>query len=158
MYSLSKKEGRQIGDYINKFWPHHIPWNLKNLKAIDTEKHGRLLISDDIIIIESNQKLVVPHLTQDAVLNYFPFVIVDMGAVAFICNGANVMRPGITSFDKFEQSELVVIKDVVHEKKIAVGISRFDNEKMKTFDKGPVITNLHYVGDIFWNLKKELRR
>jgi len=102
--------------------------------------------------------LVVPHLTQDAVLNYFPFVIVDMGAVAFICNGANVMRPGITSFDKFEQSELVVIKDVVHEKKIAVGISRFDNEKMKAFDKGTVITNLHYVGDIFWNLKKELRR
>jgi predicted ribosome-associated RNA-binding protein Tma20 len=24
-------------------------------------------------------------------------------------------------------------------------------------EKGPVINNLHYVGDIFWNLKKEIR-
>lgn len=158
MYSLSKREVRHIGDHINTNWPQHIRWNIKNLKAIDTEKHGRLLVGEELTLIERKEDFVIPHLTEDTILSNFPYVIIDMGAVGFICNGANVMRPGITRFDKFAESEIVVIKDQMHEKKIAVGISRFDNEKMNSLDRGPVITNLHYVGDIFWNLKKELRK
>jgi malignant T-cell-amplified sequence len=157
MYSLSKREVRHIGVQINSSWPAHKSWNLKNLKAVDSEKQGRLLIGDGITMIEGKDDFVIPHLTEDGILETFPFVVVDMGAVGFICNGANVMRPGITHIENFAMSEIVVIKDKMHQKKLAIGIARFDSEKMKALDKGPVITNLHYVGDIFWNLKKGLR-
>jgi PUA domain protein len=158
MYSLSKREVRNIGDQINSNWPPHNRWNIKNLKAVDAEKHGRLLVGEELTMIERKDAFVIPHLTEDVILSTFPFVVVDMGAVGFICNGANVMRPGITHFEKFAESEILVIKDQMHEKKLAVGISRLDSEKMKAIGKGPVITNLHYVGDIFWNLKKGLRK
>jgi PUA domain protein len=80
-----------------------------------------------------------------------------MGAVKFVCNGANVMRPGITYLDEFKQSDLVIVKDETHRKSLAIGISLFDAESTRNFERGPVITNLHYVGDVFWELKKEIR-
>ncbi|MGA9218046.1 MAG: PUA domain-containing protein, partial [Nitrososphaeraceae archaeon] len=101
--------------------------------------------------------LIVPHLVEKDLLSHFPYVIVDMGAVGFICNGANVMRPGITHVDGFGESEIVVVKDQVHSKSLAIGYSRVDSGTMMNLEKGPVINNLHYVGDIFWNLKKETR-
>jgi PUA domain protein len=158
MYTLSKREVRQIGERIKDTWPKSISWTTKNLKAIDTEKNGRLLVGDEFTLIQKEEQLVIPHLTEDTILNYFPCVVVDMGAVKFVCNGANVMRPGITYLDEFRQSDLVIVKDEKHRKSLAIGISRFDGETMRNFEKGPVITNLHYVGDIFWNLKKEIRK
>ena len=32
-----------------------------------------------------------------------------MGAVKFMCKGANVMRPGITNFTDFEKNEIVCV-------------------------------------------------
>jgi PUA domain protein len=96
MYTLSKREIRQISECIRNTWPKSISWMTKNLKAIDTEKNGRLLVGDDFTFIQKEEQLIVPHLTEETILSHFPKVIVDMGAVKFVCNGANVMRPGIT--------------------------------------------------------------
>lgn len=157
MYTLSKREIRQISECIRDTWPKSIKWTTKNLKAINTEKNGRLLVGDDFTFIQKEEQLIIPHLTEVTLLDHFPNVIVDMGAVKFVCNGANVMRPGITYLNEFKQSDLVIVKDEKHRKSLAIGISRFDGETTRNFERGPVITNLHYVGDVFWELKKEIR-
>lgn len=156
-HTLSKREIRDIAGHISKNWPKSIICNIKSLNAIETEKTGRLLVGEGITIVQTKDNLIVPHLVEKDLLSHFPCVIVDMGAVGFICNGANVMRPGITHADGFGESEIVVVKDQVHNKSLAIGYSRVDAGTMMNLEKGPVINNLHYVGDIFWNLKKETR-
>jgi PUA domain protein len=156
-HTLSKREIRDIAGRISKNWPKSIICNIKSLNAIETEKNGRLLVGEGITIVQTKDNLIVPHLVEMDLLSHFPYVIVDMGAVGFICNGANVMRPGITHTDGFGESEIVVVKDQVHNKSLAIGYSRVDARTMMNLEKGPVIDNLHYVGDIFWNLKKETR-
>jgi PUA domain protein len=157
MYTLSKREVREISNRIRDTWPKSIELTSKNLKAIDTEKSGRLLVSDDFTFIQKEEQLIIPHLADMTLLDHFPKVIVDMGAVKFVCNGANIMRPGIMHLDDFKKSDLVIVIDETHRKSLAIGLSRFDGEIMRNFEKGPVITNLHYVGDVFWELKKEIR-
>jgi PUA domain protein len=156
-HTLSKREIREIAGRISNNWPKSINCNIKSLNAIETEKDGRLLVGEGITIVQTKDDLIIPHLVEKDLLSHFPCVIVDMGAVGFICNGANIMRPGITHIDSFGVSEIVVVKDQVHNKSLAVGHSRVDAATMMNLEKGPVIDNLHYVGDIFWNLKKETR-
>ena len=46
---------------------------------------------------------ILPFLGDVPILEKFPYVIVDMGAIKFVCKGANIMRPGITKFSDFEK-------------------------------------------------------
>ena len=117
-HTLSKREIRDIAGRIGKNWPKSIICNIKSLNAIETEKNGRLLVGEGITIVQTKDNLIVPHLVEKDLLSHFPHVIVDMGAVGFICNGANVMRPGITHTDGFGESEIVVVKDQVHNKSL----------------------------------------
>jgi PUA domain protein len=81
-----------------------------------------------------------------------PKIVVDMGAVPYVCKGADVMSPGIRSInDDFEQDDLVVIVDERHGKPLAVGSALYGSEEMKTLDRGKVIKTLHYVGDKLWD-------
>jgi Predicted RNA-binding protein (contains PUA domain) len=51
----------------------------------------------------------LPFLTEIEMLKRFPAVTVDMGAVKFMCKGANLMRPGIKEFTEFKKDNLVCI-------------------------------------------------
>ncbi len=83
-----------------------------------------------------------------------PAVIVDMGAIPFVCKGADVMAPGITEIKKpFEEAALVVIRDVKHGKALAIGKALKPSAEIMAEKKGKVIHNLHYVGDKIWEIK-----
>ncbi|MBR9676184.1 DUF1947 domain-containing protein [Candidatus Woesearchaeota archaeon] len=90
-------------------------------------------------------------------LNKYPSslssVVVDMGAVKFVVNGADIMRPGILSCEEFIEDDLVVIVDEKNKKPLSVGIALFDSETVMDEDSGKVISNIHYVGDDTWNTK-----
>ena len=74
-------------------------------------------------------------------------VTVDAGAVSFVSDGADVMRPGITeATDDISPGDLVVIAEESHGKVLAIGRARVDGEEM-VGDEGKVIDSLHYVGD-----------
>jgi len=80
-----------------------------------------------------------------------PQIVVDMGAVAHVVNGSHIMRPGITEIrGVFSKGDLVVILDEKFGKTIALGRAEADSEVVKSVTKGRVISNLHYVGDVFW--------
>jgi PUA domain protein len=67
-----------------------------------------------------------------------------------------VTRPGITSFDSFKKGDIVVIKDEVHSKPLAVGIALIDGDKAVAEQKGYVIQTLHYISDKIWEAHKLL--
>ena len=77
-------------------------------------------------------------------------VVVDMGAIRFVCNGADVMAPGITDMGTFGVGDIVVIRDVTHGKALAIGVAKKSSVDIEMSKKGKVIKNLHYVGDKLW--------
>lgn len=74
-------------------------------------------------------------------------VTVDTGAISFVSDGADVMRPGITEADPdIEAGDLVVIVEEAHGKALAIGRALTDGEDMLG-DQGKVVESLHHVGD-----------
>jgi PUA domain protein len=82
------------------------------------------------------------------------YVTVDKGAVPYIINGADIMRPGVVDFDKnIRKGDLVVINEENYRKPLAIGKSLWDAEEFSLKDKGKCVENLHYIGDSIWNLE-----
>lgn len=78
-----------------------------------------------------------------------------MGAIPYVCAGADVMRPGIKVIeDGIAKDSSVAVIDEKYGKLLAVGIALFDSEEMKKMERGKVIKNIHYVGDWIWNFNK----
>ncbi|QSG09673.1 RNA-binding protein [Halapricum desulfuricans] len=93
---------------------------------------------------------VRPFLTVRGANEYPPernVVTVDAGAVSFVSDGADVMRPGIVEADdSIEAGDLVVIAEETHGKVLAIGRARVDSEEMLG-DEGKVVDSIHHVGD-----------
>ncbi|TLZ53720.1 MAG: RNA-binding protein, partial [Methanobacteriota archaeon] len=83
-------------------------------------------------------------------------VTVDMGAVRFIYNGADVMAPGITEADPaIRAEEIVWVRDEKNQRPLAVGRAIMDGPTMAREEKGKAIETLHHVGDEIWRLAEE---
>jgi malignant T-cell-amplified sequence len=134
---------------------------LKDLKIAELDDQGYAIIFDKdlrMYVGRKNDSVFFPLLKDEQFLPKLPSVVVDAGAIKFVCNGANIMRPGIVNFpgSQFSGSDLVVVKEITHSKAIAVGRAMFDEAKIHAMSKGPAIENLHYVGDKFWEALKIL--
>ncbi|GAA0663959.1 RNA-binding protein [Natronoarchaeum mannanilyticum] len=74
-------------------------------------------------------------------------VTVDAGAVSFVSDGADVMRPGIVEADDdVEAGDLVAIAEESHGKVLGIGRARVDGSEM-VGDEGKVVDSVHHVGD-----------
>jgi PUA domain protein len=98
-----------------------------------------------------------PFLGSQETLGLFPAAVVDEGAIRFMLNGADVMRPGIRKFDDWGTAgRMVVIREEKKGRAIAVGPSLVSSAEAHGMTKGECIKNIHHVGDSYWNLHKEL--
>lgn len=152
----SKRDTSDLLEVIHSKWPNHVVPKIKTFKAYEVEQGRFILESEDMLAVQVDQKIILPFLGLPRILEYFPAVYVDMGAVKFVCNGAKVMRPGITKFDHFTKGDIVIVKDQIHAKPLSVGIAMEDSDAAITKTKGYVIDNLHYVSDKFWEAYKEI--
>ena len=152
---LSKKETSFIVDKLILNWPEKSIPKIKNIKSYEIEKNRKLLIHEGNFAAVLIDESILPFLGNELV-ELFPYILVDMGAVKYVCNGANIARPGIVKFETFLKDRIVIVKDKDHQKPLAVGISLYDSENGMALSKGHIINNMHYVGDKFWNLYKEL--
>jgi PUA domain protein len=110
------------------------------------------LLDDEILFFRGGDSLV-PTL-RGPYVDRLPAVVVDMGAIPFVCKGADVMAPGITEIrGEFEEGRLVVVRDVRHGKALAVGRALRPSKEIIASRKGKAVQNLHYVGDKLWNAK-----
>jgi len=81
-------------------------------------------------------------------------VVVDTGAVRFVANGADAMRPGIVSISPdIRAGRPVQVVEERHGKPLAVGIALFDAADMEQQEKGKSVRSIHHVGDDIWNLE-----
>lgn len=157
---LSKKETGTIKDLIRKNWPPGAQ-NLekekeKNFISYELDKGQRIVSTKLFAAVQTDSKTIVPFLGTEQILSAFPSVVVDMGAIKFVCNGAKIMRPGITEFDAFTKGDFVTVKDEKFLKTLAIGRALEDSVVAFRNAKGYVLDNLHYVGDEFWETYKEI--
>jgi len=100
-----------------------------------------------------------PFLTVRGLLALKPgrrFVTVDMGAVKFVCNGADVMAPGVVDADRaIKAGDFVWIRDERNKQPLAVGEAMMSGEEMILAESGKAAKSIHYVGDKLWNLEAE---
>ena len=82
---ISKSETAKVIKEISEQWKIELP-KIKNLKF-----H---YFDEDLVIITGNglkaikmAESYLPFLTETEILKKFPYVMVDMGAVKFMCNG-----------------------------------------------------------------------
>ena len=153
---LSKRETSELLDRLGSAWPQGTFPKVKNIKAYEVEEGRRLLIADEMAAVQIGDSIIVPFLGKPEILRQFPSVTVDMGAVKFVCNGAKVMRPGITNFDSFKKGDIIVVQDQTHGKVLAVGVALEDSEVAKAMAKGYVVENLHYITDKMWEAFKQI--
>ena len=96
-----------------------------------------------------------PFLTVKGANEYPPqkhVVTVDAGAIQFVSDGADVMRPGIVEADEdIAEGDLVVINEEGHGKFLAVGRALTDGDDM-VGSEGRVVESLHHVGDDLFDL------
>ncbi len=152
---ISKSETAEVLKEVSRQWKIELP-KIKNLKFHHMEE-------DIIVITGTNLKAIkiedayIPFLTEIDILKKFPYVMVDMGAVKFMCNGANAMRPGITKYSEFEKDQLVCIVEESQNKFLAVGRSCVPSSEMGELTKGEIIKNMHYISDKYWESGKLIK-
>jgi len=97
-----------------------------------------------------------PVLTVRGLIAYRPtrrYVTVDMGAVKFVYNGADVMAPGIVEADPgIVARDLVWVRDERNRQPLAVGEALMSGAEMAAADKGKAVKSIHHVGDDLWKL------
>ena len=82
--------------------------------------------------------------------------VVDIGAIKYILNGADVMAPGVDSFGSgIKEGDFITIKEEKAKSIIAVGLSLINSEDFDKGKKGKIIKNLHSLKDEYWNFQIE---
>jgi PUA-domain protein len=142
------------GDEIDEI-VDHIETQLGVTVAGDAWEDVEFVDDDRRVILVDGEPAVAfydeePFLTVQGA-NRFPperrVVTVDAGAVSFVSDGANVMRPGIVAADDaIDPGDLVVIAEETHGKVLAVGRADAAGDEM-VGDSGKVVDSLHHVGD-----------
>jgi PUA domain protein len=113
-------------------------------------------IFDGRPLLAKSNGVLFPTLYFKELFSVIPKIVVDMGAVPYICKGADVMAPGVRIIKgEFQENDLLLVVDERYGKPLAVGVALFGSEEMKSLNSGKIIKNLHYVGDKLWNYLKD---
>ena len=151
---ISKSETALVLKNISEKWNMEFP-KIKNLKVHQISNDAQIIVGEGIKILKIDEEYV-PFLSETQMLEKFPYVMVDMGAVKFMCKGANVMRPGIKKYSEFQKDSIVCVIEESHHKFLAIGKTLVSSQEMENMEKGEVIKNLHYISDKFWEIGKTL--
>ncbi|MFC1755218.1 PUA domain-containing protein [Thermoproteota archaeon] len=156
-YMLTRKNGKEITDKIQQCWPNKPIFNPKKILSIKIDVEQDLLISKEFTAVKI-EKDVLPFLKMEKLLEACGKIFVDKGAIRFICNGANVMRPGVLSVEgDFESDDIICVKEIQYSKFLAIGFALSNSSEIKESSKGIVMKNMHYIGDKFWEVFKSIR-
>ncbi len=95
-----------------------------------------------------------PFLSLRGLLAHRPekrWVTVDMGAVRFVTNGADIMAPGITEADPdLQPGDACWIRDEKNGQPLAVGQCMIPGADMGPATGGKAVRNIHTIGDKLW--------
>jgi len=132
---------------------------LKELGIQISGDMDRVEVSGRTVILVDREPLILEHggrhyLTVYGVMKFRPErwkVVVDEGALPYVMNGADVMKPGIVYADEgIKTGDFVYVMVEGKSSPIAVGVALVDGEEMR-HGKGKAVKNLHHLKDRMWN-------
>ena len=145
---LVRRLGEELGEEAGIFAAERI-------EVAETGGPFRLYLLDKRPLLFERNGVLFPTL-QGAIARPFTArrVTVDMGAVRFVVNGADIMRPGIVAVtDDVRADHPVLVVEERHGKPLAVCIARLDAAAMRAETGGIVCKIIHHVGDEIWSLE-----
>ena len=152
-HRLRKKDVEKLSKILNDTFGKEIFTGNEIMDQADAEGNTVLSINNEVLGLIINDK---PFLTLKGLLKYKPekkYVTVDKGAVKFVCNGADIMAPGVVDADSsVKKNDLVWVRDEKYKKALAVGIALMDAEEMVKGKKGKAVLSIHYIGDKIWRM------
>ena len=145
---LLARLAEQIGPSANLF-------HAEMIEVLETTANVSLFMVNKKPLLLATEDWVFPTL-KGALQSPFPErrVVVDAGAIPFVVNGADIMRPGIVSVtDDVKANAPVQIVDERHGKPLAIGIALFDAPDLRASSAGKMVKKFHHVGDEIWNIE-----
>ena len=147
---LKKKKIKEIKKELGEYG--ELLQNKKNVEILEAEPDSFILVDGEPYIILIDEK---PFPTLKAALAneiHGKKVTVDMGAIRFVSNGADIMSPGIVAADEnINPEDIVLIIDETHGKPLAIGISLITGEEMVKLLKQNIMLETTF-GTLNYNL------
>lgn len=147
--SMKRKDALELITKASTIIPQLSAKKIEEAELFDGTK---IFLLDNLIQLFLRNDEIIPTL-MCPYIDKIPSVIVDMGAIPFICKGADVMVPGIKEIPgEFKEGSIVVIKDINNKKAISIGKALKSSNEIINSNKGKAIQNLHYIGDKIWTI------
>ena len=154
---LSKKEKKLFYENLAKEFGEIISSHIElstMLEEVITDE-GTLIVRSGKIWFFYSDSRIIPSIYFLRESNFeLPEIVVDIGAIRFITNGADVMSPGVVLFNKeISKGTLVVIREEKANSIIGVGFSLINSEDFDKSQKGKVVKLIHHLKDRIWSFQ-----
>lgn len=153
---LRRKEATAIVERLKGSLGIEIAGAEEPIDTAEADSWQVILVKDKSIGFMINDR---PFLTIRGLLAYKPerlYVTVDMGAVKFVYNGADIMAPGVVDADRAIQvGDLVWVRDEKNKQPLAIGEALLTGEEMIAAESGKAVKSIHHVGDNLWKIDEE---
>ena len=157
-YPLKTKEAKQILEEASKTLKLDMEtlFGKATVEVVESDVGEVYLICGKPLLYKVGDK-ILPTLHFTEFTSKAGKIVVDMGAVPYVCKGATVMAPGIVRIEgEFGKGELVLVVDMKFGKGLAMGESLMDSDAARQTKKGPIVKTQHYVSDKIWDYTKTL--
>jgi PUA domain protein len=125
-----------------------------DIDSAEFDKKEILIFGHEIfgIIIDGTPFLTIKGLLKNR--SERKYVTVDMGAVKFVSNGADIMAPGVVDADpEIEVGDLVWIRDEKNHQPLSIGRALMTGKDMVQNNSDKCVKTIHYVNDKLWSIE-----
>lgn len=158
-HALSKSEAKEVSSRIGREFKLERELDYKaKWEVLQLSRDLAVYVVDELpVAIEVEGRLIPSLRAVSERIIVLPKVVVDMGAVKHIANGADVMAPGVTRIEgDFDRGDIVAVVDERYGKPLCVGSALASREDVEKAERGKVVENIHHVGDKIWVKLKEV--
>jgi PUA-domain protein len=153
-YWLRKDETKQLAREAEKFGGDVEKLLQKGVELLELGDDKKIVLAGGKGLFIRSRDELFPTLHAVELLQ-LRRVVIDMGAVPHVANGADVMGPGVVSADaEIKAGDAVAVVDERHRKPLAIGLALVPGAEMRA-PKGKVVKSIHYVGDEVWQFLQE---
>ena len=149
---LKKKQLKKINESISRYYNYDFSLTSNPVERAISRDWDILILDREpaFFLVEGDFYLTLKGHERYRLTS--KFVTVDMGAVPYLVNGADVMAPGIIDADpSIRKGDIVWVRDERNLKPISIGRSRVSGDDLVSSTKGKVVETIHFVGDFLWN-------
>jgi len=158
-YFLREKEAAQLFNDFSKKLNIDIQqlFGIKTHVEVAETQTAKIFFINRRPLLAVWKSILLPTLIFEEALPLLPKIVVNMGAVPHVANGADIMAPGVVRIERdYKPNDYVVITDERHDKPLAIAVALTDSQTAQSLKHGKIAKNIHYVGDDLWKQLKKL--